>query len=157
MQSARLTPLPFLLLAACGVEAELPIQIDPADRTSWAFFCEPEPGRIVAPGMSYGDGCNQCYCNDPTTSGAPQGICTAAACQTPVPNVPAAYPACTSDSDCGAQGSCIFDAGCTNPVGTCVQVQLNPDMGTASSYCTCDGRTIDKSTPTEPYAYAGPC
>lgn len=138
---------------------------DPADPSSWRYICAPEIGRIVAPGMSFGepDGCNQCTCDadelDGTcANGVCRGLsCTAAACTSPRVGAGPTFPVCQSDADCGAVGRCLFDAGCTNPLGRCIGVQLNPTMATATKFCSCQGITVDGNAPTEPYAYAGAC
>ena len=162
----RFAALPLLALVACGTgdEPDRSAQAaSAANPANWAYSCAPEPGRVVAPGMTFGDptGCNQCSCEDRLLScanGVCTGlICTAAACLTlPLPGASSSFPACTSSADCGA-GECLFDAGCTNPVGRCVAVQVSDSMGSAQSYCSCAGVTVDGSAPREPYAHAGPC
>lgn len=161
----RIAALPILLLVACGTEEEAAhnaLASSAANPASWAYRCEPEPGRVVAPGMTFGDptGCNQCNCEDSLltcTNGVCTGlICTAAACLTlPLPGASSSFPSCTSSADCGS-GTCLFDAGCTNPVGRCVGVQVG-SWGSAQSYCSCAGVTLQGSAPREPYAHAGPC
>jgi hypothetical protein len=156
----------LLLIAACGGRAEdTNLTPDPADPASWAYYCEPTPGRVIAPGMSFADstGCNQCDCTDrspPATcmnGVCTESLCTSAACLSKPAGAGVDFPRCTSSADCGASGTCLFDSGCAQPSGYCAGVQVSNSLGASDSYCSCQGVTVQGSAPREPYAYAGPC
>ncbi len=167
MRHALLPLIATILLSACTDDegALGPGFTDSADPANWAYICQPDGVRVVAPGMSFGAECSQCGCIPPGEDRADcnNGVCTAAQCTGfgCAPAAPAGasagYPACSSSSDCGDNEHCLFDAGCASPAGQCIRNQLIRDFGRAESYCSCRGTTETGSAPLEPYAHAGPC
>lgn len=137
--------------------------------------CIAEPGRVIPTGMVYSDGCNQCWCNGPGLSprcdgGVCLATCTAASCSCPGADAGAAECPplrCRAQGDCAGRQPCLFDPGCDDPVGYCVNTQPTcgyadqPNVVATSSssqtFCGCDGVTYEGSCAKVPYRHAGPC
>lgn len=159
----------FGLLLACSADTS-GLEKNGIDIREWAYRCEPDPDRLVAPEMSFSqsEGCNQCVCED-CGEDVCSGLCTSALCgDLSAPPSNPAFPRCTNDADCESgtrSGTCLFDAGCDEPVGFCHFTQstcageampaTEPIEGKV--YCGCDGVTYASSCPKVAYRNAGPC
>jgi hypothetical protein len=62
---------------------------------------------------------------------------------------------CSKPSDCPSDESCVFEAGCAAPRGTCKR-ELD-HCKTNTPICTCAGKTLLVCDATEPFEHAGAC
>lgn len=118
---------------------------------------ELRPGRIT------GDGCHECYCAPGVgTSTTGKLYCLSHGCAA------SAATRCRSHEDCGQDGFCHFDPGCTDLQGWCARQQSecdpngNRELGsggtTSDSFCGCDGVTYSgDSCFGKAWARRGPC
>jgi hypothetical protein len=111
-------------------------------------------GRQAGFGAVYSNGCSCCECG---------GGCQAIACDHPGTDAGDDTTPCHSDADCQARGwtgGCVFDQGCAQPQGLCMQAP-NCGLGAIRTYCGCDGQSFDivgtGRGPGRPYAHPGAC
>ncbi len=159
----------FALVVGCASACSA----DTGELTDAPLFCQVESARglrLVGDELLFGDGCNNglCVCEAGECANPPT---TAAGCSGPPQRASDLFPRCRSHRDCGNDGStpkynvCIFDAGCDDPLGHCVQVQSlcaelvprGPSPDDHVVYCGCDGTTYGGWCPLTPYRHSGPC
>lgn len=133
-----------------------------SDARAATASCRLADGRRIQAGAAYSAGCNCCVC---TSSG--RSACQAAEC---AGDDDADLVACRSDDDCTAHGRrfCVFDPGCSSPLGTCIGGSgICPTFEVSDlapfEYCGCDGATYStgggetRQYPYKPYLHYGAC